>query len=324
MGSWSEKRIILQFFDSQGLPIDKGMERKIENAFLQEDFARPDTKGLGLLEKTSHMEEPYLWEILSRVNVDAIHNRRLKVVFHCESPQVMSVMHQILERLGCRVITVFNGDAVLKEIVRDNRADIGIQLDISARTFRVWTDQGYLLSEAEVLFLQTMISLNHQAPIAIPVSAPSTIEELAEQAGVPYVRTKTVSRSLLEPGKMNPLQVHFDGFYSLTLILDYLTREELTSHQLIDDIPDFHMTSDWVECPIELKGRVMRRLMEDVKGQRLELIDGIKVFNDDGWALILPDSERALFKVVVQGHSPDQAQALADMYKSKIASFKQG
>ena len=64
-GTWSEKRMTLQFFDSMGLPIDKGMERKIENAFLQEDFARPDTKGLGLLEQISHIEDPYTWEILS-------------------------------------------------------------------------------------------------------------------------------------------------------------------------------------------------------------------------------------------------------------------
>lgn len=323
-GIWSEKQIILQFYDSEGLPIEKGMERKIENAFFQEDFVRPDTKGLGFLEKISHTEEPYLWEILSRVNVEGICNRRFKVVFHCESPQVMAVMHQILDRLGCRVISVFNGGAVLKDIVRDNRADIGVQLDMSARTLRVWTDQGYQLSEEEVLFLQTMISLNHRLPIAIPVTAPSIVEELAEQAGVSYVRTKTVSRSLLEPGMLNPLQVHYDGFYSLALLLDYLAREELTAHQAVADIPDFHMASDYVECPVEMKGRVMRRLMEDVKAQQLELIDGIKVFNEDGWALILPDSERALFKVVVQGHSPDQVQALTNMYKSKIASFKQG
>ena len=79
-----------------------------------------------------------------------------------------------------------------------------------------------------------------------------------------------------------------------------------------------------VTCPVEAKGMVMRRLMEEMKGQKLELIDGIKVLMDDGWALILPDAEKGLFKVVSEGSSRAKADELTGLYKEKIVSYYEG
>ncbi|MFC4767611.1 sugar phosphate nucleotidyltransferase [Effusibacillus consociatus] len=322
-GTVDDNGVSIQFFDQDGLPIDKGMERKIENALLQEDFVRPDTKGLGLLEQTSHITDPYVWEVLSRIDIDTVRNRGFKVVFHCESPQVMSVMHHILERLGCRVITVFNGEAMLENIVIDNKADLGIQLDTSGQAFRIYTEKGDLLSEEESAVLQSLVAQKDQAAIAVPVSAPSIIEEMMERAGIPVVRTKAVTRSLLEVGKINPLQVYLDGFYLLVSVLEYVAKVESTLHTVMEGLPQFHMSTDEVLCPAEAKGRVMRRLMEEVRGQQLELIDGIKVLTEDGWALILPDSEKAMFKVVAQSSSHVKAVELAEEYKNKIALYQQ-
>ena len=323
-GDGDEKRMMLQFLDGEGLPIDKGMERKIENAFFQEDFARPDTKGLGLLEHASHILNPYVQEILSRVDAETINARRFKAIFSCKNPQVILTMHLIMERLGCRVIAVCNGEEALDGIVLDNKADLGIQLDTSGQTFRLVTEKGYLLSEDEVMVMQTLVSFKDQKPVAVPVTAPSIIEEMTEQTGVPVVRTKNISRSLLEVGKLDPLQVHYDGFYSLVSIMEHLARSGTTLHSLIKQLPKYYISTDMVACPVEAKGRVMRRLMEEMKGQQLELIDGIKVRTKDAWALILPDSEKALFKVVAQGSSRRKADKLTEIYKRKIAFYQQG
>ena len=36
---------------------------------------------------------------------------------------------------------------------------------------------------------------------------------------------------------------------------------------------------------------VMRTLVEQSKDREVELVDGVKVLHDDGWALALPDPE---------------------------------
>ncbi len=323
VGTDDEMRIVLQFFDRDGLPIEKGMERKIENAFLQEDFIRPATLELRLTEQAPNLVDAYIWEILSRVDVSAIRARRLKVVFHCESPYVITIVQRILDHFGSSVIAVFNGETALDQIVMANKADLGIFLDMSAQSLRIFTDAGKQLLDNEVMVLQSLIAAKDGLPMAIPVTAPSIIEDMMGSAGVPIVRTKAAARSLLEVRKV-PLQIHLDGLYSIACVMDFLARTGTGLQRVMDVLPNCYMSTDTVSCPIESKGRIMRRLMDEMKGQELELIDGIKVKCEDGWALILPDVDHAVFKLIAQGSTKDRATELTEMYKHKISFYQEG
>ncbi|MDF9410018.1 MAG: D-glycero-alpha-D-manno-heptose 1-phosphate guanylyltransferase [Pelotomaculum sp. PtaB.Bin013] len=320
-GGEGVKTVCVQFFDREGLPIDKDMERKIENAYLQEDFTRPNVSQLGLLEQVPATVKHYLEEILSRVDLGIFYARRYKVVYHCSSPLVVSILSQLLDSLGCEAMGILNGTTPLAKVVMDNKADLGIELDTSGQNMRLVTEKGKVLSEEELLVLKTLTTLKNRSPIAIPVTAPSILDNMMEEAGVSVVRTKAVPRSLLEVGKNNSLQVHYDSFYSLVSIMEYLIKTGTNLHSFIEELPEFYISMRDVICPFEAKGRVMRCLMEEIKDQNTELIDGIKVLTDDAWALILPDSEKALFKVVAQGISRSKAEELTEKYKNKIIAY---
>lgn len=317
-----DARIVLQFFDQDGLPIDRGAERKIENAFFQEDFSRPSVHNIGHLEEGQQALDLYVYEVLSHVRVDLVRNRRFKVVFHCASQPVLQVMLKLLEQLGCEVVTVYRGDPDMASLVLQNRADLGIALDGSGQSFAFFSETGTRLTDDQVAIVQMLIAVKEQAPVAIPVTAPSVMEEMSEQVGIPVVRTKTVLRSLLEVGRERPVQVHYDGFYSVVSLMQFLVEEGLALQSVIDQFPSFHMVTELVSCPVRAKGRVMRRLMEDLKGQPLQLIDGIKVLTDEGWALVLPDAERPQFKIVAQAGSKDAVHRLVTTYRDKIQSFQ--
>ncbi len=317
-----DKPIVIQFFDAEGLPIEKATERKIENAFLQEDFSRPDPRSIGSLEQGTQIADLYIYEVLSRIRTEAIVRRRFKVVFCCESQPVLSIMQPILEQLGCAVTTVSTSGSNIGETVVAEGADIGIKLDTSGQKFLFYTERGYCLTRNEVMILQMLIAVKENTPMAVPVTAPSVIEEMGGQTGIPVVRTKTLIRSILEVGRDNPLQVHYDGFYSVVSLFQFLAEENMSLHTLIDQLPRFHMRAETVPCPPRAKGRVMRMLMEEMKGQELELIDGIKVLSDDGWALIMPDAEKAMFKIVAQGNSHADVDQIIDLYKSRIAHYR--
>ncbi|MDD4169102.1 MAG: sugar phosphate nucleotidyltransferase [Desulfotomaculaceae bacterium] len=322
--SEGDKVVCVQFFDHEGLPIDKEMERKIENAYLQEDYFRPITSQLGLLEHMPQAVKHYFDEIISCVDLNIFKSKRYKVVYHCGNPLVSSILSQLLDSIGCEVIGIINGTDTLAKAVLDNRADLGLELDASGQNMHLVTEQGEVLTEEQSFVLKTLTTLKNRSPIAIPVTAPSILEEMMVDAGVPVVRTKTVSRSLLEVGKANSLQVHYDSFYALVSIIEYLLKENVSLHTFIEKLPEFYISMKDVICSFEAKGRVMRCLMEEIKGQSNELIDGIKVLTDDSWALILPDSEKALFKVVAQGISRRGAEELIEKYENKIIAFSQG
>lgn len=317
-----ELRTVLQFFDQEGLPLDKNMERKVENAFLQEDFSRPDTLRLARLEQIPYSPDKYLVAMLSNIQEEVIQACQLKVVLHCANPQGVSLMSTILRGLGCQVITSSCDYRTLGEMCRDNFADLGVELDSSAQRLHLYTEKGRLLSEVEMMILQVLVNLEARSPVAIPVTAPSLLKKLTSDAGIQAIHTKTFARDQLEVGKQSPFQVYGDGLYFLALLLQYLAKRRRSLLQVMEELPGIHMRTDLVACPVEAKGRVMRQLMQEMKGQNLELIDGIKITEENAWALILPDLEKAFFKVVAEGSSERNVEELAKRYKRKIALYQ--
>jgi mannose-1-phosphate guanylyltransferase/phosphomannomutase len=63
-------------------------------------------------------------------------------------------------------------------------------------------------------------------------------------------------------------------------------------------------------CPWALKGVVMRVLSERLRDRRLDLTDGIKVFEDRGWAQVLPDPDEPVVHIYAEGESEEDSQAL--------------
>ncbi|HWA81824.1 MAG TPA: hypothetical protein VG820_00210, partial [Fimbriimonadaceae bacterium] len=64
---------------------------------------------------------------------------------------------------------------------------------------------------------------------------------------------------------------------------------------------------------------VMRHISEDSRnGDRVELLDGIKIFGQDSWVLVLPDSVEPLFHVYAETPHEQSSRALVNEYTRKI------
>ena len=70
--------------------------------------------------------------------------------------------------------------------------------------------------------------------------------------------------------------------------------------------------------PFDQKGAVMRSLMEQSKDREVELVDGVKVLHDEGWALALPDPEEPYTHIWAEGSSDAEARRLAQEYARRI------
>jgi mannose-1-phosphate guanylyltransferase/phosphomannomutase len=66
----------------------------------------------------------------------------------------------------------------------------------------------------------------------------------------------------------------------------------------------------------------MRRAIEAAQEQPNELVDGVKLFMNGSWVLLLPDPDEATFHVWAE--SPDQAKArtLLKDYAQKITLWQ--
>jgi mannose-1-phosphate guanylyltransferase/phosphomannomutase len=140
------------------------------------------------------------------------------------------------------------------------------------------------------------------------------------------LRTKTSSQEIMgkllgknvKEGMLDQFTMHFDAIAGLVKILDFMFQNNLKLSDLVDMIPEFHIRRMEVECPWNAKGKVIRKIIQENSGGEMDTLEGVKIYNDNGWVLVLPDADKPLCKVISEGSSEEFAEELNNLYASKI------
>ena len=76
--------------------------------------------------------------------------------------------------------------------------------------------------------------------------------------------------------------------------------------ELVAELPEPTLVHRQLACPWALKGLVMRVLNERLAGREVDLTDGIKVFDERGWAQVLPDPDEPLIHLYAEGETAEE------------------
>ncbi|GGF93053.1 sugar phosphate nucleotidyltransferase [Paenibacillus abyssi] len=318
--SEDDEQLVIEFMDESGLPISKAMERKIENAYHQDDFRLIKLCQVGRTRDCQNVRILYREQLLQLVEGNM---QGYTVVLEYDYLNLHQIMPELLESLGCRVIQLNRMTSTPSELARwvqATGADLGIRLDGNGQLTVLVTNEGEVVCAEILSVLQLMIQIQSSDAMAlhVAVNAPNIAEILAAQYNKQVIRTKADPRSIMEGCQDHGFHVYWDGLYTLTHIMQIMAKKQMSLAELIGMIPDFTLLTKKVACPWNDKGRVMRFLMEQTKGQQVELIDGIKIIQDEGWTLILPDSDEPVFKVFAGSVNQQVAEQLAATYTKMI------
>jgi mannose-1-phosphate guanylyltransferase/phosphomannomutase len=94
--------------------------------------------------------------------------------------------------------------------------------------------------------------------------------------------------------------------------------------ELVADLPQPTLLHRPVPCPWGMKGLVMRVLNERLAGRDLDLTDGIKVFEERGWAQVLPDPDEPVIHLYAEGETAEISAELADEFREIVEEIEQG
>jgi mannose-1-phosphate guanylyltransferase/phosphomannomutase len=106
----------------------------------------------------------------------------------------------------------------------------------------------------------------------------------------------------------------YDGVASLCKLLELLAPVRRPLSQIVSELPQSTVVHRQVRCPWARKGAVMRILSERLKGREVDLLDGIKIFEENGWAQVLPDPDEPLVHVYAEGATRDDAARIEAEY----------
>jgi mannose-1-phosphate guanylyltransferase/phosphomannomutase len=97
----------------------------------------------------------------------------------------------------------------------------------------------------------------------------------------------------------------YDAIASLCKLLELLAPVERPLSELVGELPRPTLLHKQVACSWALKGLVMRVLNERFSDANVDLLDGIKIFDDRGWVQVLPDPDEPLIHIYAEGESEE-------------------
>jgi mannose-1-phosphate guanylyltransferase / phosphomannomutase len=343
---------LIEMFDSRGAYLPRNMERKVETLFFREDYNRTDPDDLGVIEISSRAVEEYQADFMRCLPVTAT-QRRVRIVCDYGYSAVSNIYPMMLADMGVDAISI-NGvnDAKLapradeeierhienlRHIVHTLGYDMGILFTQEGERLTIIDDAGKLLAGNDLFAaLCILIAKTNQHPsIAMSVTAPSRLEEELKRLGVTVIRTKADTRSLMNSAQEAGVtfagdgnggfifpEMHpgFDAMFAAGKLFAMLRETGTSLSDIANQLPQFQLAYEQVRCPYDTKGAVMRQISEESRsGERVELLDGIKIFSSDAtWVLVLPDSVEPLFHVYAESPAVESSRALVAEYTKKI------
>ncbi len=327
----------IKFVDEKGFNLPRSFEKKIEQSFFREDFRRIRGNEVGECMKIPEFTAYHLKNLMEDLDKEAVRDAGFKLLWLHPSAHLYSYLAPLLQELNCQVITLASPgeristteelekmkDSVLEKM-RGSQSQAAFLMDENAETLAFIDEKGRLVAdEMFTVFISFLLfSRTKGEKLAVPVTIPSVVDELAKRYRGEVFRTKTSISALMQEAAPSQFLMSFDAITSLMRTLEYCAKARKSLTEMLDSIPSFYLKKKRTPCPWKDKGRVMRHLIEDTQSENVELMDGVKVHHPEGWALVLPDPEKPFYEVFSEAYSAEIADSLADMYIEKIKGFQ--
>jgi mannose-1-phosphate guanylyltransferase/phosphomannomutase len=342
-----QRSVDIRILDRDGLPIPKRAERRLENLFFREDFRRAAFYEMGDIEHVAALPD-YVSHLLASVDRQAIRAARFRVLIDYDYSQVSQVLPEVLQELGVTTVPLNAGLAegphhrtVPEEtalITRTIRADAGCLFDPTGERLRVIDDQGVALSPYELFAILARWWCRPGLMLA-PSSSPQWVSQVVAECGAGLLTTMgepaQVLRASAAPdvclatdgdgGLIWPYFFNaFDAMHTLVKLLELCTHAAESLSSARSRLPRAAYLTATEFVPWDAKGRVMRVLLEEHRDQPVDLVDGIKVFVDDGFVLVRPDPDQPACHIVASMADEGAGRRLLDEYAQRVRDARGG
>jgi len=283
--------------------------------------------------------------------------RKLKVVVDGGNGTAGAVAPQLFREMGMEVVELFcdlDGSfpnhfpdptvpenlRFLVEKVRETGADVGVGYDGDADRIGAVDEKGnviygdYLL----VLFAREILSRKPGAAILSEVKASQNLyEDVARRGGRPVmwkaghslIKAKMKEEDAELAGEMSG-HVFFrdrylgfdDAIYASARLFEIMAKERRPLSELLSDLPPVVSTPEIrVDCPDELKFRVVEMVAEMVAPQAREVIDvdGIRALFDGGWGLVRASNTQPVLVLRFEGRDEAAVARIRALMEGAVA-----
>jgi mannose-1-phosphate guanylyltransferase/phosphomannomutase len=341
----------IQFFEAPGIEMTQKMQSEVEKHFTRGELRRVAASDVGSMSYPARVHESYASELLRTVDVEKIRTRGYRIVVDYGFSAASYVLPLVLGPLGVEVVAAHafpsegqGGPTGLaaaigqtKRLVSAVGGDLGAVFDTAAERLFLVDDQAreVPVEQALLLLVRLLASDGRRGTLAFPVTVTSQVDRLAEGSGLEVVRTQQSLAALTQAAAQDGVVFagalgggyvfpEFLPGYDAVASLAKLLAPVGPLSTLIADLPRPTLVHRQIACPWGMKGLVMRILNERWADRDVDLTDGIKVFEDRGWAQVLPDPDEPLIHLYAEGGTQEVSEELVAELRAIVEEIEQG
>jgi mannose-1-phosphate guanylyltransferase/phosphomannomutase len=332
----------IQFYERGGIQLTSALEKDVEKNFTRHELRRASASDVGTITYPARPAESYAADLLATLDQEAIRARRFRIVVDYGYSSASLVLPNVLGPLGVEAVSAhaFTADreasepralhetvGQTKNLVRAVGAELGAVFDGAAERLYLVDEQAHEVpvDKTLLLYLRLISSNGSTGTLAFPITVTNLVEEITRDSGLEVVRTPAsladltkraaeddvVFAGALGGGYVFPeFLPAYDAVASLCKLLELLAPVKRPLSELVAELPASTLIHRVLPCPWALKGLVMRVLTERMRDRDVDLLDGIKVFDERGWVQVLPDPDEPLIHIYAEGRTADESTAL--------------
>ncbi|MHC5202425.1 phosphoglucosamine mutase [Myroides sp. LJL119] len=307
------------------------------------DFAQVDD--LGKIKVIDNYMDLHIQEVLKLklVDVQAIKQRKFKVVVDGVNSSGGIVIPRLLEALGVEVVKLYcepNGEfphnpEPLKEhledickLVVEKKADLGIVVDPDVDRLAFITEQGEMFGEE-----YTLVAV---ADYVLGQTPGNTVSNLSSSRALRDVTlSKNAKYSAAAVGEVNVVSLmkqtnaiiggegnggiiypesHYgrDALVGVALFLTHLAKQTKSVSELRASYPQYFMSKNKIELTPKLNvDMILEQIAENYSNQEISTIDGVKIDFPESWVHLRKSNTEPIIRIYTEAHTQKQADDLA-------------
>ncbi|MCX6794628.1 MAG: phosphoglucosamine mutase [Candidatus Falkowbacteria bacterium] len=357
----------LKFIDARGEFLSKVDGEEIL-ALAQEnkgDFSSEENLG-------SYVINPFLFQEHLRqileiplVDVETIKSKNLKVVVDGINAVGGMAVPELLKLLGIDNIIELNCEpngqfthkpeplaenlAQIREVVKKEKADLGIVVDPDVDRLAFIMENGEMLSEEYTIVAIADYVLENFAVIetARPgkytkntvsnLSSSRALKDITEKHGGQYeaaavgevnVVTKMKELRSVIGGEGNGgvifPELHYgrDALVGIALFLSYLVKKNISMSEMYQELPQYFMVKDRIELTPDINlPAILEQIKQTYSTEKSTDIDGVKIDWADSWVHLRGSNTEPIIRVYAEAKTLELAQAKVKEIKDNILAY---
>jgi len=336
---------------SDGVEISRYDEKIIEKIYDEKNWIKRDSFGKTLEE--TNVISTYIDGIISLVDTNSIKNKKFNVCLDLGNGAQSVTAKKLCQKLDCDVFTIneeIDGDFPgrgseptpqnldkLSSLVIKTNSNLGIAFDGDGDRSIFCDENGKILTgdSSALLLCNYLLEKYPNSEVVTCLNSGNIIESIVQRSNSQVVRTKVgsveVSRKMVDGdalvgyeenggfmfGKHNHVR---DGAMTLALMLDLLSKSEISLSENIENLPPSYTTKTKIECSLEQSKIVISQLLKEFPNS--DTSDGIKIQVDqDNWVMIRPSGTEPIIRIYGESNSQQNLDSLISDFVAKTKSI---